>query len=185
MEKIGTTYDKKEKMKAFPKREPMKNENHCPYNGVAYSQVPGYDPGYGCPICKGIGLRHLPIPIADGSKYITGSEKIDDEHIELEYNDSSKEVVLVIRIKSRNSSLKLLKKYTEKALRQTDAIETFDKLFSPSVYFKLRNYEIEDELDRISGGYFRIDELCPFNGFSWYSGLNKSRPPVKSRQQGG
>lgn len=31
----------------------------CPYDGVAYSKVPGYVKGYGCPVCKGIGPSHI------------------------------------------------------------------------------------------------------------------------------
>jgi hypothetical protein len=31
----------------------------CPYDGVAYRKVPGYVPGYGCPVCKGIGPSHV------------------------------------------------------------------------------------------------------------------------------
>ena len=31
----------------------------CPYAGIAYSEVPGYISGYGCPVCGGIGPSHL------------------------------------------------------------------------------------------------------------------------------
>ncbi len=34
----------------------------CPYTGLAYSEVPGYISGYGCPVCKGIGPSHLTLP---------------------------------------------------------------------------------------------------------------------------
>ena len=33
----------------------------CPFAGVAYSKVPGYVSGYGCPVCKGIGPAHRDI----------------------------------------------------------------------------------------------------------------------------
>lgn len=33
----------------------------CPYTGIAYSRVPGYVSGYGCPVCKGIGIEHLTV----------------------------------------------------------------------------------------------------------------------------
>ena len=45
----------------FPKREPQQGEVCCPYDGVAYSKVPGYISGYGCPVCGAIGQYHLPI----------------------------------------------------------------------------------------------------------------------------
>jgi hypothetical protein len=47
--------------KIFMKRKPKKNEKLCSYDGIAYSKVPGYISGYGCPVCKGIGPYHLPI----------------------------------------------------------------------------------------------------------------------------
>lgn len=42
-------------------------EQPCPYTGIAYSNVPGYVTGYGCPVCKAIGPSHLTInkPLAD------------------------------------------------------------------------------------------------------------------------
>lgn len=46
----------------WPKREPGFDERYCPYDGVAYSKVPGYVSGYGCPVCKAISSYHLPIP---------------------------------------------------------------------------------------------------------------------------
>ena len=45
----------------FPKREPQEGEVYCPYDGIAYSKVPGYISGYGCPVCGGIGQYHLPV----------------------------------------------------------------------------------------------------------------------------
>ena len=47
------------------KVEPREGEEYCPYDGIAYEQVPGYKPGHGCPVCKGIGEYHLPVPIAE------------------------------------------------------------------------------------------------------------------------
>jgi len=46
----------------FPKRVLGINERLCPYDGKLYEQVPGYISGYGCPVCKGIGNFHLPVP---------------------------------------------------------------------------------------------------------------------------
>lgn len=45
----------------FPKREPQEGEVYCPYDGIAYSKVPGYISGYGCPVCGAIGQYHVPI----------------------------------------------------------------------------------------------------------------------------
>jgi hypothetical protein len=42
---------------------PFNIEIPCPYSGTAYSKVPGYIPGDGCPVCKGIGPNHLTIII--------------------------------------------------------------------------------------------------------------------------
>ena len=38
-----------------------KAEVPCPYTGIAYEQVPGYVPGYGCPVCKAISFNHLTV----------------------------------------------------------------------------------------------------------------------------
>lgn len=45
----------------FPKKKPGKDEIPCPYDGTAYSEIPGYVPGRGCPVCKAISFHHLPI----------------------------------------------------------------------------------------------------------------------------
>ncbi len=36
-------------------------EKPCPYTGIAYENVPGYIPGYGCPVCKAISWSHLTV----------------------------------------------------------------------------------------------------------------------------
>jgi len=33
----------------------------CPYDGIAYNKISGYDEGYGCPVCGGIGEAHTKI----------------------------------------------------------------------------------------------------------------------------
>lgn len=43
------------------KRQPAEGEIACPYDGVAYRDVPGYVEGYGCPVCKAISFHHLPV----------------------------------------------------------------------------------------------------------------------------
>ena len=37
----------------------------CPWDGVAYREVPGYCEGYGCPVCKGLGTHHIPVPVTN------------------------------------------------------------------------------------------------------------------------
>lgn len=67
--------------KLFIHHEPNENEDACPYDGIAYSQIPGYISGYGCPICKGIGPYHLPIEknqnIVEFGGYSFSQETID------------------------------------------------------------------------------------------------------------
>lgn len=31
----------------------------CPYNMIPFRNVPGYEQGYGCPVCKSITFYHL------------------------------------------------------------------------------------------------------------------------------
>ncbi len=59
----------------WPKRQLINNEKLCPYDGVAYKDVPGYIPGYGCPICKAISSFHLPVP--DGIPEAYGGKEPD------------------------------------------------------------------------------------------------------------
>ena len=47
---------------SIKERKPTKGEKPCPFHGVPYSEIPGYELGYGCPVCKAIGLYHLPVP---------------------------------------------------------------------------------------------------------------------------
>lgn len=49
------------------KIEPGLGEKYCPYDGVAYKDIPDYMPGYGCPVCKAVGRYHIPV-----------SEHVDD-----------------------------------------------------------------------------------------------------------
>lgn len=49
----------------YGKKQPGEGEMACPYNGVAYNQVPGYRSGYGCPVCGAISFYHLPIPLPE------------------------------------------------------------------------------------------------------------------------
>ncbi len=52
---IGADGDK------IPKHDVLlENEKLCPYNRVTFSSIPGYIPGYGCPVCKGLSY-HVPV----------------------------------------------------------------------------------------------------------------------------
>lgn len=53
---------RKPPLKYYRKRKPGKGEKPCPYDDVPYKDVPGYVPGYGCPVCKAISFYHLPVP---------------------------------------------------------------------------------------------------------------------------
>lgn len=58
---------------------------------------------------------------------------------------------------------------TKEALTKPNAFEKMDNFFSEGDYEGLRNYEIEDYLDNITGKYgHKINELCPYNGFMWF-----------------
>ena len=48
----------------FGKKSPGPGEVLCPHDGVLFDKVPGYEPQRGCPVCKAIGMYHLPIPKA-------------------------------------------------------------------------------------------------------------------------
>ncbi len=95
------------------------------------------------------------------------THKISNQLIEVEYDNGDKEIINVIPINTRVQAIELCYELTKKALRRKDS---FDKLESFKNDFSYtRNYEIENYLERISGilGY-RIVELCPFNGFSFF-----------------
>ena len=38
------------------------DEIPCPFDKVPYNLVPGYESGYGCPVCKSIAMYHIAIP---------------------------------------------------------------------------------------------------------------------------
>jgi hypothetical protein len=38
---------------------PMAVGEPCPYDGVQFKRVPGYEEGYGCPVCKGLSYHLL------------------------------------------------------------------------------------------------------------------------------
>jgi hypothetical protein len=75
----------------------------------------------------------------------------------------------VIRVESRNDALEMMTRFTKEALKRDDAFDKLDVFIPASRYSRLRNYEIEEYLEEVSEqiGY-RIDESCPFNGFSFF-----------------
>ncbi|MES3004696.1 MAG: hypothetical protein V4690_01130 [Patescibacteria group bacterium] len=59
----------------FPKRHPRKGERLCPYDGIAYRMVPGYESSRGCPVCKAIAEFHLPVSKEVADKFPRGVKK--------------------------------------------------------------------------------------------------------------
>lgn len=96
-------------------------------------------------------------------------EKIDNDTQQVKYEDGNVKLIPVIKIESREKALEICTKYTKAELLKPDSFERLGSFLSKNSYQYLRNYEIEDYLDRISGkiGY-KINELCPFNGFMWF-----------------
>lgn len=44
----------------------------CPYDGVAFFEVPGYVSGYGCPLCGSVrsDRMHLPVPVDKAQEFL-------------------------------------------------------------------------------------------------------------------
>jgi hypothetical protein len=57
------------KRSPFAKQKPKKGQVLCPYDGIAYSQVPGYVSGYGCPVCEAISFYHVPVSKEKAAQY--------------------------------------------------------------------------------------------------------------------
>jgi hypothetical protein len=92
--------------------------------------------------------------------------KIDDETIELVTWDDVKTQHKVTRIETRAEAIALAEKLTREWLAKPDAFENLGRFRNN--FARHRNYEIENYLDELGEGYYRIAELCPFNGFYWF-----------------
>jgi hypothetical protein len=102
-------------------------------------------------------------------KEIEAVDKIDNSTIKVTYEDGKSECFTVIKLESREKALKLCESYTKIELLKPSAFDRLNDFFPKSCYDLLRNYEIEDYLDTITGKYgHKINELCPFNGFMWF-----------------
>ncbi len=96
-------------------------------------------------------------------------DKIDNKQIKVKFDNGLIKFFSVIRIASRKDAFEMMTRFTKEALMRDDAFDKLDMFISALRYPRLRNYEIEDYLEEISGqiGY-RIDEACPFDGFSFF-----------------
>jgi hypothetical protein len=92
--------------------------------------------------------------------------KIDNFTIEVVFEDETKKEFPVIKLASRDEAIEKCKEVTKLALNADNAFEILHTLCND--FEKHRNYEIEMYLDRLTNKYYRIDELCPFNGFKWF-----------------
>lgn len=102
-------------------------------------------------------------------KYITEVDKLSDDKILLTYSDDSTAEVPVIKLESRGKAIELcIEKTKQYFVDPEKAFENLNDLTND--FSRHRNYEIEDYLDWITETHgHRINELCPFNGFSWFS----------------
>jgi len=102
-------------------------------------------------------------------KEVEEVDKIDNTKIKVTYEDGTSECFPVIKLESREKALELCESYTKIELLKPSAFDRLNDFFPKSCYDRLRNYEIEDYLDTITGKHgHRINELCPFNGFKWF-----------------
>lgn len=101
-----------------------------------------------------------------GDEDIIEMGKIDNSTIEVVFEDETKKEFPVIKLASRNEAIEKCKEVTKLALNADNAFEILHTLCND--FEKHRNYEIEMYLDRLTNKYYRIDELCPFNGFKWF-----------------
>ena len=102
-------------------------------------------------------------------KIIEQIDKISNEEILITYDDNTQDKVKVIKIQSRKEALELCTRYTKEALKRDDAFERLNSFFAENLYNRLRNYEIEMYLDKVSEKIgHKINELCPKNGFMFF-----------------
>lgn len=102
-------------------------------------------------------------------KEIEEIDKLDNNTIKVTYEDDTFKLFNVIKIESRKIALELCEKYTKIELLKPNAIDKLNTFLPKICYSRLRNYEIEDYLDDITGKIgHKINELCPINGFMWF-----------------
>ena len=95
--------------------------------------------------------------------------KINNSTICVVYYNGQKNIKPVNKIESRAKALELCEYYTRLELNKQTAFDNLSSFIPKENYNRLRNYEIEDYLDYLTGIIGnRINEDCPFNGFSWF-----------------
>lgn len=117
-------------------------------------------------IPKQLELFQLPIHTND----IQAIEKINNRLVRVTYEGGIVRHHEVIKLSSRRIALKLLETYTKDELKKDDVFYRLHNIIMYHQYPKLRNYEIEDALHELTGRFYGINELCLFNGFSWFTG---------------
>ena len=100
---------------------------------------------------------------------ITTQDKFDNSTIKVTYEDGTTKFFPVIKLESRKKALELCKSYTKIELSKPDSFERLKTFLPKSCYQELRNYEIENYIDTMTGKLgHKINELCPFNNFMWF-----------------
>ena len=100
-------------------------------------------------------------------KEVFSIETLPNHDLLLEYNDGTTRIVTPVTIATREQAIVLCNAMTKNALKKPDAFERLNDFKND--FSQLRNYEIEEYLTELSGSvYYRIIEVCPFNGFSSY-----------------
>jgi hypothetical protein len=95
--------------------------------------------------------------------------KVNNTKIKVTYEDSTSEFFSVIKLESRKKALELCELSTKIELLKPSAFYNLNIFLPKSYYNRLRNYEIEEYLDKITGTIgHRINDLCPFNGYNWF-----------------
>lgn len=101
--------------------------------------------------------------------HIVSEDKLNDKEIILELENGATTIIPVIELRSRGVAIDDAIVATKKFLKRDDAYGSLDSLRSASRLEVMRNYELEDYLDYITGlrGH-KINDDCPYNGFSWF-----------------
>lgn len=99
------------------------------------------------------------------AKEIVATEIINDM-VHVEYEDGTKEEKPLIKIKDRKKAYNCCKFFTCQQMALASGFDNLHKFYNGSDYERMRNYELEDYLHFLTGGFWAIVEKCPFNGFS-------------------
>lgn len=89
------------------------------------------------------------------------------------YDDGTYIIKNIKKVSSRNEAIQIAIKFTKEALKKDNAFDLF-KSFEND-FRQYRNYEIESYLEELTSDYYRISETCPFNDYSYFDNLLKSK----------